>query len=406
MMRGPYGTRSPAPRIAGGLVLALAAGVALTLGAPSASAQTLMGSGGLGIPLDPADGRVSGLGGVQAGLSQHQLLPADPASASGIPLPTITATLQPSSGTLSEGDQDVEVGGSRFPLVGLSYPVGSRTVMSASLSSFLTHEWDVLVDRTVDLGDRGEVDAQERYEAQGGVSQAQLAAARRFFDNLHLGVAAGLYTGSMERNFRRSLDPGEVGPEVEVFQEEGEWRARGASVTASALWDPHPLVRVGGGVTWRGSLRMEPVAGEVEEKSYPLPVTFRLGTTLSLVEELDLTAGLSWADWSDTGAELEDGAEVGTVVDVGAGVEWSGIVLRNRPIPLRLGYRNTDLPFGFKGEAGSESSFAMGVGINAAEVQVVPVARIDLSLERVNREAGMLSEDLWRTTVSLRLSGG
>lgn len=387
----------------------LAASAVLALGLAStpapAAGQSLLGSGGLGLPVDPVDGRVMALGGVRVGLSEHQLLPEDPASAAGLPLPTAVAVLQPTSGTATEAGVEADVGGSRFPLVGLAYPVGSRTVMTASLSAFLTHEWEVEVDRTLDLGDR-EVPAMERFQADGGVSRAQLAAARRLTDNIHVGLAGALHTGSSERTFQRALDPDEVGQEVEIFEEAGEWRARGGSVTASALWDPHPLVRVGGGLEWRGDLRMEPVAGNVEEKSYPLPTTFRLGTTLSVIEELDFTMGLSWADWSDTGEALEHGEEVGTAVDVGGGVEWSGIVIRNRPLPVRLGYRNRDLPFGFQGEAGSESSFSAGLGVNAAQTDVIPIARFDLSLERVSREAGALSEDLWRTTISLRLSGG
>lgn len=392
------------PTLRGAALMAVVALMAMGAGSPAAG-QSLLGSGGLGLPVDPIDGRVSALGGVQAGLSEHQLLPNDPASAAGIPLPTITAGLQPTSGTMNDGTGESDIGAIRFPMVGLSYPVGSTTVMTASFSSFLTHEWDVEIQRVLEL--QGEpVDAQERFQADGGISQAQVGIARRIVDDFHVGAAAGMYIGSTERAFQRSLDPEVVGPEVEDFFEEGEWRARGGTFTASALWDPHPLVRIGGGVTWRGDLTMEPLAGAVEEKEYPLPMTFRAGTTLSLVEELDLTAGIAWEDWSDTGEVMEHGDDVGTVMDVGGGLEWSGIGLGNRPLPIRLGYRRTDLPFGFKGESGDESSLSAGVGLNLAEIQVVPIARMDVSLERVNREAGELSEELWRTTVSLRLSGG
>ncbi len=77
-----------------------------------------------------------------------------------------------------------------------------------------------------------------------------------------------------------------------------------------------------------------------------------------------------------------------------------------RSLPLRLGYRHTDLPFRPGDDDPVESVLAAGIGINLRQIGTLSLARMDLAVERGSRDAGSFSEAFTRMTVTLRLAGG
>ncbi len=376
--------------------------VAFLLLAPAASAQSVFNAGGLGLLLEPLDARSRAMGGVGTGLQGWHMLMTDPAAAGGLNLPSITATFQPSTSQVADGP---EVGGTRFPVIGVSYPFG-RHVVVAQFGSFLDQDWEVTANRTLDLAD-GPVDAVDRYTSQGGIGQVRLGWAARFGDQVSLGANVGSLTGTVERRFTRELDPDQVGSDVEDYQVQGRWRVSGPTAGVGVNWDPSDFLRVGVGLEWTGDLTLAPSGGTAgAEREYDMPLTLRTGGSFTLAPDLVLALGMTRADWGGVDADLGGDAARDVVWGYGGGLEWGRASLRGRSMPLRIGYRIQELPFHFQGEASDERALSGGFGINLADTETMPVARLEFSLERGSRDAGALSEDYWRTTLSLRLAGG
>jgi hypothetical protein len=393
--------RTPAAPAMAALAMFVVAGLSHGLAPAPVMGQSLFSSGGIGVPTGAPDGRARMLGGVGLGLSGAYYSPLDPAAAGRLVLPGISASMEASSEVFGDGEP---TGRTRFPFLGIAYPHRSN-VYTLGFTSILSQESRTQVDRVIDFGDGLLVDAIDRFESQGGIGSAQLGVARQVSSTLSVGANLGWYLGSLERTFERQLDPSEVGTEVEFFQTGGLWRARGNSVTASASWQPGTTIRVGAGATWSGDLDLVPEDGTTGETvRVPLPMVMRLGGYAALTPQLGLTASVSRADWSDAAAALEDVGAPGTVLNWGVGAEWNGSMLRNRRIPLALGYRSGDLPFSFLGEPVSESAVTGGFGIHFAETDGIPLALAQVGIERGSREAGTAEETFWRTTVTFRVS--
>ncbi len=371
--------------------------------APSpVAAQSLLSASGLGVPVEAPDGRSRMLGNVGVALSGSALLPNDPASAGWALLPGITVSGQAGGEEFPDGGTAYQ---SRFPFLGVVYPYGEQ-VFSLAVSGVFSQEWDVEVDRTLDFaGDP--VRAVDRFEGRGGVAAARLGVARRLFeDRVSVGVSAGTHLGSVERRFSRELDVEDVGPEVEPFEQEGVWRSSGLTAAAGAHWDVTPLIRVGGSVTWSEDLRLTPAAAtDGAGQQVPLPLELRGGVFATLTPGLGLAASVYRADFSDAAAALGDASAPGVVWQWGGGLEWSGATLLGRRFPMGVGYRSRDLPFSFLGEAAQETALSGGVGIHLADAEDTPLARLHVGFETGTRTAGALSEEFWRTTFTLRLSG-
>lgn len=386
-----------------GLSVLLLAALGTLLPAPGGLAgQSALGSGGFGLLSEGLDARARGLGVPGIGLGGWHLSPTDPAAAAGLALPSVTATFQPS---VSDADGALEAGATRFPAVGASYPFG-RHVISLQFGSFLDQEWTARVEHTLDLSGQP-VEAVDTYEAMGGIGHVRVGWATRIGPSLAVGLTAGSYVGSLERRFSRSLDDAAVGPDVAPFQTRGRWRTSGPLASAGVIWEPTSLLRLAVSGEWSGELELDPVPGtDAEFLEVPMPLTVRAGGTFALTPAVALAAGLSRADWSDTRRVLgpDDVREV--TWGYGAGAEWMAGSVRGRQVPLRFGYRQQQLPFHSEGQPVEERSWSGGLGFHLVDSGDVPVARITLSMERGSRDAGALSEDYWRTTVSLRLAGG
>lgn len=395
----------PEPRFAGALALASAFALGAALGlaaAPGLAAQSLLSSaGGLGAPTDASDARSRMLGGIGVALSGGYLLATDPAASAWIALPGISASME-TSVERPEGGQTS--GRTRFPAIGVVYPYGGQT-FSFTFVGVLGQEWNAEVERIIDLGE-SEIGAIDRYQSRGGISAARVGWARRFGERVAVGASAGSHVGSLERTFTRSLNPDDVGPEVETYGDRGTWRTTGPTAVAGASVDVTPLIRLGGSVTWSGDMRLDPTDGTTGgTRDVPLPLEVRVGTFATLTPGVGFAASAYRADWSEAAAALGDDAAPGVVWNWGAGVEWSGGTVRDRRIPLALGYRQRDLPFSFLGEAAKERTLSGGVGLHFLDAEETPIARMHIALERGSRSAGEFDETFWRTTVTLRLSG-
>jgi hypothetical protein len=136
-----------------------------------------------------------------------------------------------------------------------------------------------------------------------------------------------------------------------------------------------------------------------------MPLEVRAGISGALAPDLSAVVSFTWADWSGTTDDL-DVAGDGAATSFGAGAEWEGSTLFGRQMPLRVGWHRTTLPFRILDEDATESALSFGAGLMLlAREDGVPLARIDLGLEAGSREASAVTEDFWRSTLSIRVAG-
>jgi len=369
-----------------------------------AGAQSLFSAGGLGVPSEPLDARARALGGVGMGLTGSGVSFMDPTASAGLLLPTVTATMQALSAEGDRGGASSDFEGSRFPHVGLSYPVGERGTVQLQYGSFLDQRWSV--DRLVNLQlAGGTVQATDRFEADGGVSTALVGGAIQWTDWLALGGSAGVHTGIMRRTFIREFNAAQLGGTADPFVASASWTVTGPVAMAGVRLDPSSLLRLSASVLWSGDLSAEAESGiGTEDRSFPLPLQLRGGLSVTLTPQLNAVAGLSYADWKDTGDALTAGA-AGRSLNAGGGVEWTGNSLFGRTAPLRIGFRRSELPFELDDAPPTETSFSLGGGLVLAQFEGIPLAALDVAVERGERAGGGVSETFWRATTTLRLSG-
>jgi len=367
--------------------------------------QSLFSVGGLGAPVEPLDARARAMGGVGVGLPGTGLSLRDPAYSAGLLIPTVTATMQTVNADGNRNGVGVGLDATRFPHVGLAYPVGERGVALLQYGSFLDQRWSVERQQNLDFVG-GPVQVTDSFRSDGGVASLLVGGAYGVSEWLSVGITAGLHTGSIRRTFIREFNRDQVGGQVDPFVSSGGWDVSGPVAVFGARFDPLDLLQISASVTWSGTLNARGEEGDdaAEDRDFSLPLEFRAGLSTVLTPALSGTVGLAWADWTATGDDLNSGVG-GQTLSLGGGVEWTGGSLFGRTAPLRLGFRRTDFPFELDGELPLETGFSVGGGLVLSQVEGIPLAALDLSVERGNRSAASTSEDFWRTTLTLRLSG-
>ncbi len=378
----------------------------LVLAAPlPLAAQSLLGTQGLGTPLEALDGRSRALGSVGIGLFGGAVLPTDPARASRITVPSISVTIQPSSGAATLGDQSIPNEGTRFPLLAASYPMGTYGVASLSYGGLLEQAWKA--ERTVRLAqEQDSIDVADSYESDGSVGAARLGFARVLGGGLSVAATVGMHTGTQVRSFSRTIGiiEDEEQQPSDRFQQRGRWEMTGTTFGLGATWDFRDFLRVSGSFTWSGDLHATPVgATEGGEASFDLPTDFRIGASVMLTPVVAATFGFARSNWTPAESGLSAAAR-GAVTSTGGGVEWSGFDLFGRSFPVRAGYRSSELPFSIDASTPTESGFAAGFGWNLLETETLVIASFDFSYETGTRMTDSVSESFSRYTFSFRAS--
>lgn len=381
--------------------------VVLLLAPGSLNAQSILGIQGLGFPLEPMDARARALGSVGTGHFGGSLSPLDPASATGLLIPTVNLTLQPYWGTGNLDGESLEGRGTRFPLVGLAYPVGALNGMvSLTFGGYMDQRWEVEAEGTEVL-DGVPTTVTNTYRSDGGISAFRLGWAQRFGPSLSLSIGAGVYTGSVTRTYIRGFDSLTVGTaQIKAFTDGGKWQYGGPTGSIGAVWDPLQFLRVSGSMTWNGNLEAKPSsATSGGPATYDLPTEFRIGASGVLTQGFSLNLGMSYADWKPSPKGLATEVVAGAIMSFGGGIEWQAPGIGSRTLPIRLGMRKSELPFRLSGEAPTETIYSGGIGLNLTQADEFVLAGVDMALERGHREAGDFSEDFWRGSITFRVSG-
>lgn len=386
---------------------ALLAALALAVPSASASGQSLFNAAGMGVPSSPADARARSLGGVGVGLRGAALLGSDPAAAADFLFPSVVMTAQPAWVDFGRSDTG-ETGtfqGTRFPSLGIAYPTVKGVVATLAFESVLDQRYHASWPSTVPFGDTP-VEVRDEFTSDGGVSQIRLGVARRLNPNLSVGLSASRYTGSVTRQLVRFFGAGVDTTAVEPFQAGGLWRYSGVGLTGGAALSVGSWGHLAGSVTWSTALDAEATGDtEGDSRSYDLPLEARVGATAVLAPGLLMHASMSTADWSAVDNDLQGSRSVGRVWSAGFGVELSRARLLGRTAPLRLGYHRADLPFALGTGTPTETVWSGGLGLNMSQVGELVRAGVDLGVEKGSRSDSVLSEDFWRATLTVRVSG-
>jgi len=368
------------------------------------TAQSLLSAGGLGIPIEPLDARARAIGGVEVGLFGPAVRPTDPTAAVDLGLPSASLTMAGSWIDVRGDGGEPNAAGTRFPALGLSYPVRSWGTATLTYGSVLEQRWEVSHVQTLPIGETT-ARVTDRFQSDGGIAALRLGFARRMSSGLALGASVGTYTGDLTRSLRRSFDTGEAGLVIDDTEVGGFWQYSGLNATVGAMVDVGDVLRVGANVSFSGDLKADPSEDTAGAGArYALPPQLRVGASGVLSPGLVASAGVTYADWTDVGAALQD--ESGqAAVTVGGGLEWTRANLFGRRSPFQVGYRRSTLPFTFGGERAVENVFSGGVGLDFIQDQGMTLAGVALALERGSRDAGPFSETFNRVALTVRVAG-
>jgi hypothetical protein len=389
----------------------LVAAAALVLAPAGVEAQSVYAARGLGFPLEAQDARSQGLGGVAVGLPGAEISWANPAAAVGLLAPGLVFSYQfdnfdaQGPGTTASGTA------ARFPMMLGAFPAGDRIVLTAGYGSFLDQNWRVeQPDTLLVFGDT--VPVLDIAHSVGGVARLRLGGAYQIAEGVGVGLGLDVYSGSVERLEGR-LFPGEFTPGCC----RAGWNYRGLGVTGGVHWSPTGDTGLGVSISHGGTLEATPRAGLgtdvggvvpiARSISYNLPLTARVGGSGRLGQDLLVAVSGNYAGWSALDDDLgaQGGAQDAWTVQ--GGLEWDGLTIRERPVPIRFGARNSALPFRWNPDAAAgwptERALTMGAGV----VLAGGATRSDFGLEFGNRggEGAGIEESYWRFAFSVRVLG-
>ena len=320
-------------------------------------------------------------------------------------LPTGVLVAQPVWADASSGGETNYFRGTRFPLVAAAYPLVGG-VVSVHFSALLDQDFSGV--REVDYTFSGQqVVATDAFQQSGTVSSMNVGYARMLGEVTSVGVTIGRYTGKVDRTLVRSISAdSSTTANVLPYVSQGSWSYGGYLVTAGAATRFVDLVNVSASATWSTNLDANASSSTTTgDGSYDIPLQLRLGASADLAPGLTISASMARADWSSTEADLSSGDQARSTLAYGAGLELNQARLLGRPAPIRLGYRHSDLPFSIGTSEASERIYSGGLGLVLTQTGEVLLASVDLGLERGRRSAGSLTENFWRGTLSLKLSG-
>jgi hypothetical protein len=355
---------------------------AVLLGAALAGRATAQSSpfgiNGLGVP-----GRFES---ARARATAGAFAPFDPLSAltdaSIVGLTQVTASASGGTSYLTD-----EIGGeratrrtTRFPVWQLAGPAWSKVTLGAGVTTYLDRTYRVVVQDTITLGGARQA-VTDVLSGDGGVTDLRFVAGRRF-GSIDVGIGFHLLGGSSRFDVRRDFaDTSSYG----TVEQTGEVAYRGSGYSASIIVRLGPALRVA--AYGRTDTRLSTEQHTISVAKNDLPTT--LGGAVQWQPSPEATVGASltrqsWADAADSGAFNT--------------TNWSvGAQLGTARLPLRFGVRGGQLPFGPGLTAPREFAVAVGSGIQLSEGRGV----IDLTLERLRRTGGGLTETAWTVLVGL-----
>jgi hypothetical protein len=382
-----------------GAALILVSGVAPVAG------QSLYNAAGLGVPVEALDGRARALGNLGIGLRGGSFMPTDPGALGRLSVSTGVMAAQPTWVEYDVNDVSGKFQGTRFPLLGLAYPLFSG-MMSVQIGSFMDQRYQVTTTGEIDIG-TGPIATTDEFDQTGSIANVNFGFSRMFGRRLSAGLTAGRYSGALVRSLTRTYgDSTAAASDVDPYEERGEWSYGAYSFTAGVAYDLGSSTRLAASVQVPTKLDAEASAEtRGSDRSYHLPIQYRVGASVALSPALVVSGSAQIADWSPTQDDLVGLAYAGNTNGFGVGIELSRARLLGKEAPLRFGFRRTGLPFSFDEDGAVEQVISGGFGLELSRTANIVLASVNLAIERGRRSGTGLDENFWRATISLLVSG-
>ena len=385
--------------------------LALALFLPSTLAgQSVLGSSGLGMKLEPLEAIQRALGGVGVTTRTATVLPGNPLASLDLLAPTIAFTLQPHWGKYTIGSESGNFLATRFPVLGFAYPLGTDGIFTLTSGSQFDQNWSVESKDSVTTSGES-VGFTDTFISDGAIATIQAGWARRWSTTLSLGATVGVYRGGLKRSFSRTFDRATADSvrlenPIRQFLTGEQWVHSGPLASLNMSWDPSPNLQVGATVGWGGTIKVNPAEGaEGVSREVSVPLEFKISTNALLAPTLALNVGLASSNWTDLGDPSVDAVSGGRVLSYGAGVEWEALSFWAGGFPLRVGFHRSELPFRFLEKQVRESTISSGFSVVMAQALGLPLAAVDVAFETGNRESGEFKESFRRLTLTTRLGG-
>jgi len=350
----------------------------LTLGASPLMAQTPVTAVGLGVPVPAIDARSAALGGTGLGLLGGSLSARNPADMGFFDRPVLGLTLAPEAVSVKGPGGELDTGRSRIGILRGAIPFNSWT-LGVAFASELDQDWEVVFNDTLSSS-LGTFPYVESRQSNGGVSSVNFTATRKI-GRISIGAEYGVLTGSRQVQFLREFeaDTADVSNRIGSSTGATGWSYAGSRVRIGAAADVTDRLRVSADVSFQGDLTAERDSADVivTKRTFSMPAAFEAGATARVTPRVLVSAAAGWTGWE--GAENESTTFVASnVIWMGVGAELTGTRLLGANIPLRLGFRRSDLPFHAPGTAQpSETAVTLGFGVRVSDEQ----ARLDVALE-------------------------
>jgi hypothetical protein len=347
------------------------------IAAPARAQDSPLAVNGLGVPGRFESARARATGGAFAAFDPYSAL--TDVSLVGLTRLTATATGATSYLTDDLGGLSASRRGSRFPLFQVGGPTWHGLVLAAGFSTYLDRTYHVIIQDTLTLGGSRQA-VTDDLSGDGGVSDIRLAAGRQFG---RLALGAGMHLLSGSSRFRVSRAFTDTSTYGDVTQS-GEVAYRGSGVSASAALRLAARLRVV--AFWRSDSRLRTEENARSVATNDLPTTIGGAVRWQPSPEAILAASIVRSTWS--------GAADSNAYNT---TSWSGGAEIGGRIPLRIGVRGGDLPFGPGGRAPREFAVAVGTGRTFAGGRGI----IDVTLERLRRTGAGLTETGWTALLGI-----
>ena len=376
----------------------------------SLAGQSVLGSSGLGRRTEALDATQRALGGVGVTTRAAIVIPGNPIATLDVLAPSITFTVQPHWGNYTVSSDEGDFFGTRFPIMGFAYPLGTDGVFTLTAGSQFDQNWSVESNDSIDVG-MGSLGVTDTFISDGAIVAVQAGWARRFTSTLSLGATIGVYRGGLTRSFTRAFDREEgadtlLANPTDPSVVTGQWSHSGPLASLNVSWDPSSALQVGATVGWGGTIKANPIdEAENVAREVSVPLELKVSTTAVLSPALAVNVGVASSNWTNLGDPSVDAVGGGRVLSYGAGLEWEAVNFWAGGLPLRFGFRRSELPFRFLGEDVRESSVSMGFSIVMAQALDLPLAALDVAMELGNRNSGDFKESFRRLTVTTRVGG-
>jgi hypothetical protein len=370
--------------------------VAIAIAAISSrgDAQGALSLQGLGYPTGGLSARAEGAGGGIADFDALSLV--NPATIAGAGSPALFLQYSPEFRRVTAGSGTAKTTTARFPLVVGVLPMGQQWTLGLSSSTFLDRSSETSLVRRQVVGSLSDtIDVTERNRVLGAINDVRLALAWAGSPVFRIGVGAHVFPGSNRITFAQ-LFP-DSAKYVSTVQ---TGRLSFSGFAASLGIEYHPSRAIGFALSGRkgGDLRAQ--SGDTAIGSARLPDHYSASVIFEGIPGASISARVAHDAWSSLGSLSSANNKAFDGWDMGLGVEATGPRIIQRIITLRAGARSRTLPFGFKGEKVTETSFTAGFGAPLTRQR----ASFDFAIQSAGRTAADVKERGLILSFGLRVS--